>query len=126
MGQINIANSAGRDAVVTIQSMRSAARVRWLDEYGRQASSVRVVKATRGLEWLKETHGDLTEIGRALVAGDPEIDLENTGRFLRHTSRVYVGPNRQVVRRVKFWEIVRHPFEVGFFRSGALDAPLQR
>jgi hypothetical protein len=110
MGQINIANGAGRDAVVTIQSMRSAIRVRWLDEQGRQASSVRVVKATinRGLDSLKERRGELVDVARALVEGDPEIDLENTGRFLRNTSRVYVDQNRQIVHRVKFWEIVRH------------------
>ena len=43
------------------------------------------------------------------MEGDPEIDLENTGRFLRDTSRVYVDEKLQIVHKVDFWEIVRNP-----------------
>jgi hypothetical protein len=111
VGQINIANSAGRDAIVTTESVRSPQKVRWVDQKGRQASSARIVKATvdRGIEALKAAHGELSSVAKALVAGDPEIDLENTGRFLRDTSRVYVDQNRRIVHKVEFWEIVRNP-----------------
>lgn len=111
MGQINIANSAGRDAVVTTESVRSTVKVRWVDDKGRQASSARVVKATidRGVDALKEKHGELGEVAKSLVEGDPEIDMESSGRFLRDTSRVYIDQNREIVHKVKFWEIVRNP-----------------
>ena len=111
MGQINISNSAKRDAVVTTDSVQSPKRVRWVDRKGRQASSARVVKATmgRGVAALKEEYGELGEVAQALVSGDPEIDLETTGRFLRDTSRVYVDQNREIVHHVEFWEIVRNP-----------------
>ncbi len=45
----------------------------------------------------------------ASVDGDPEIDMETTGRFLSNTSRVYIDQNREIVHKVEFWEIVRNP-----------------
>ena len=111
MGQINIANSAGRDAVVTIENVHSSAKVRWVDEKGRQASNARVVKATieSDIAALKEQHGALSDVAKALVDGDPEVNMETTGRFLRETSRVYVDQNRRIVHKVEFWQIVRNP-----------------
>jgi hypothetical protein len=111
MSEINIANSAGRDAVVNSQSVRSTIKVRWVDDQGRQASAVRVLKGTvdRDAPALARNLGAMEKVSDALVAGDPEIDLEQVGRYLRNTSRVYVDPNGQIVHRVQFWEIVRNP-----------------
>jgi hypothetical protein len=111
VGAINIANSAGRDAVVTTESVRSPMRVRWVDRQGRQAESVRVVKAPidHGIERLQKSHGELADVSRALVEGDPEIDLENTGRLLKNTSRVYVDQEQEIVHKVEFFEIVHNP-----------------
>jgi hypothetical protein len=111
MPEINLCDSNGRDGVVSFESVRSPLKVRWVDSQGRQASSARILKGTidRDVEALVAKHGDLAKVSQALVEGDPEIDLENTGRFLRETSRVYVNPDRQIVHKVKFWEIVRNP-----------------
>jgi hypothetical protein len=111
VGTINILNSAGRDAVVTTESVRSALKVRWVDDRGRQAASVRVVKAAvdRSLEALKDAHGDLPTVAQLLLDSDPEIDPETTGRVLGETSRVYVNPKREIVHKVEFWEIVHNP-----------------
>ncbi len=112
MGEINIANSAGRDATVATQSVRAYVDVRWVDEQGRQASSVRVLKSTVSRDvgaLAAQCGGELSKVSAALIAGDPEIDLENVGRYLRDTSRVYVNPDGQIVRKVHFWEIVRNP-----------------
>lgn len=111
MGAINIANSAGRDAMVRTESVRSPLKVRWVDKQGRQASNARLVKAPidRSIEALREKHGELSDVATALMESDPEIDLETTGRLLRETSRVYVNRNREIVHKVEFWEIVRNP-----------------
>ena len=45
MGQINICNSANRDALVTAENLAAVTKVRWLDERGRQANSVKLLKA---------------------------------------------------------------------------------
>ena len=111
MGEINICNSAARDAIITTESVRTATRVRWVDQQGRQASSVRVLKSPneRGVDALQEQLGGLSQVAEAIRDGDPEIDLEHTGRFLRDTSRVYIDDRRQIVHKVQFWEIVRNP-----------------
>ena len=111
MPEINLCNSAGRDAVVAAESVRSATKVRWVDELRKQASSVRVLKAPieRGIAALREEFGELADVAQALIDADPEIDRENTGRFLRDTSRVYTDQQRQIVHKVKFWEIIRNP-----------------
>ena len=48
-------------------------------------------------------------MAKALIAGDPEIDPETTGSFLRDTSRVFVNSDRKIVYGVTQIEIVRNP-----------------
>jgi hypothetical protein len=111
MSEINIANSVGRDATIIAQSVRAAQTIRWVDDQGRQAAGVRFVKATieRDAPALARQLGGADKVSAALIDGDPEIDMEHVGRYLRETSRVYVGPNGEIVHKVEFWEIVRNP-----------------
>lgn len=111
MPEINISDSGGRDAHVTTQSVGTTLKVRWVDPQHRQVVSARLLKAPveHDVEALKAQFGDLSALSQALIAGDPEIDLENTGRFLSDTSRVYINPDRKIVHKVRFWEIVRNP-----------------
>ncbi len=111
MPEINISNSAGRDAVVTMETVTAPQRVRWLDDQGRQASTVRVLKATIDLDIdaLVELFGSLADVGQALVDGDPEVDLETTGGFLENTSRVYINGDREIVHRVQLFDVIRNP-----------------
>lgn len=111
MPEINIANSAGRDAIVALESVRTPLKVRWVDEQNRQVESARLLKAPidRDIDALVARYGDLPGVGKALLEGDPEVDLELTGSFLKNTSRVYIDADRQIVHNVKFWEIVRNP-----------------
>ena len=110
MGEINLSNEAGRDAVVGTESVRSIKQIRWLDDKNRQANSVRFIKASvdYDIDVLVKEYEDLSGVSDALVAGDPEIDLENAGRFLTDTSRVYVDQKNEIVRNVRFLEVVRN------------------
>lgn len=110
MGEINVANDSGRDAVVATSSVTADRSVRWLDKQGRQAASARLVKSTlnHGFEALVAEHGDASQLSQVIVDSDPEIDLENTGRFLRDTSRVYIDKDRSIVRNVRFIEVVKN------------------
>ncbi len=111
MPEINISNSAGRDAVVNMETVHSPQRVRWLDDQGRQANSIRVLKSTidRDLDALLEQQGELSNVGQALIDGDPEVDLETVGHFLQNTSRVFIDKQRKIVHKVQQFEIVRNP-----------------
>src|SRR5262249_51212264 len=49
------------------------------------------------------------DVAQALIAGDPEIDLETVGGFLRDTRRVWVNSARQVVHALTHREVVKNP-----------------
>jgi hypothetical protein len=109
--EISIANSKGRDAQVMAESVRIPLRVRWLDAEERQVSSVRILKGTidRDYDALLARAGAADKIAGALIAGDPEIDVESVGGFMRDTSRVYVNSDRQIVYGITQVEVVRNP-----------------
>ena len=111
MPEINISNQSGRDAVVTMETVVSPVRVRWLDDQGRQANSIRVLKSTLDLDLaaLLQHYQDAAGVGQALIDGDPEVDIESTGAFLANTSRVYVDSNHNMVHRVQAFEVIRNP-----------------
>jgi hypothetical protein len=109
--EISLSNSLGRDAHVMAESVRIPVRIRWLDGQDRQASSARILKGTidRAYDALLAKAGAPDKVAEALIAGDPEVDLESVGSFMRDTSRVYVNSDRQPVFGVKQIEIVRNP-----------------
>lgn len=117
MGSINLTNSKGRDAMVATRRSGNTLRVRWLDGKGRQAENVRICRAPldHEIDAIKKSlsAGDdaesLNRVTDALIAGDPEIDLERTGGYLRDTSRVYVDPEQKIITAAASWEIVRNP-----------------
>jgi len=111
MPEINICNSAGRDATVNMETVATPLRVRWLDNNGRQAHSVRVLKATidHDLDSLIKQNNAIEYVGQALIDGDPEIDFESVGTFLTATSRVYIDAKRELVHRINLFEIIRNP-----------------
>lgn len=111
MAEINLSNSAGRDAKVNFESVRVPLNVRWLDGQGRQVSSVRVLKATvdRDADSLAEQLDDSIDLATALIKGDPEVDMERYGSFLHDTSRVYLNSEKHMVHKMQQWEIVRNP-----------------
>lgn len=110
MAEINLSNSAGRDAVVTTESVLPTKTIRWIDGRQRQASSVRFIKSTTShdIDALIQQSGDLSSVSQSLIESDPEIDLENTGRLLQETSRVYVDKDHGIVRNIRFLEVVRN------------------
>lgn len=111
MPEINLCDSGGRDAFVATESVGTTLKVRWVDSQGRQAANSRILRSNihNDVDALREKYGELPDVAKALINGDPEIDLESTGRYLTDTSRVYVSPDRKIVHKVQFWEVVRNP-----------------
>lgn len=111
MAEINLCNSAGRDAVVKLQSLSSPLRVRWLDADGRQVSTARMIKSSvhDDLDALLERHGDLRSVGAAIRDSDVELNVEVAGRLLQETSRVYIDRCRKIVHSVQEWDVIKNP-----------------
>jgi len=110
MPEISLSDSKGRDAAVSAETVRVPVRIRMVDESGRQAVTARILKGTidRDHAALLARAGAADKLADALVAGDPELDVETAGSFLRDTSRVYVNSDRHVVHAVSQVEIVRN------------------
>ena len=111
MPEINLSNSAKRDAVVGLESIAIPVRVRWIDGKGRSVKSVRLMKSTSEfqIDQLTESVGGIENVSQALIDGDPEVDMEMAGSFVSGTSRVYVDQEGQVAHRVEEIEVVRDP-----------------
>jgi len=111
MPQIHLANSKGRNAMVTTETVASALEVRWLDPDGKPAKPARILRGTldRDAAALARKLGGADKISDALVSGDPEVDLESYGQTLGPTSRVYLDADGQLVTHVDEVEIVRNP-----------------
>lgn len=111
MPEINLTDNRGRDARVFTSSVSSPVHYRWIDAEGSQAENRKILRATMQQDEtaLTAKAGGLDELSKVLIAGDPEIDLENFGRFLNETSRVYVNPENSIVHHITHWEVVRDP-----------------
>jgi hypothetical protein len=111
MPEISISNTKGRDAQIMAESVRIPIRVRWLDAEDRQVVSVRILKGTidRDYDPLLAKFGAPDKVAEALVSGDPEVDIECVGGFLRETARVYINSERRIVYGITQVEIVRNP-----------------
>ncbi len=104
---INLANKKKRDAQVSIETVHNMRNVRYIDEEGKLTHNVRLLKSTVDQQGLTEAY-KLDELAAELVKGDPEIDIEQFGRYLTETSRVYTH-NNKIVFHVNEEEIVLTP-----------------
>ena len=111
MPEINICNDVGRDAAVNMESVAVPLRVRWLDASNRQARNIRVLKSTidYDIDALTKQNEGIENVAQALIDGDPEINLEQTGSFLTATSRVFVDKDFKLVHRIQQFDVIFGP-----------------
>lgn len=94
---INITDFKGRDASVLYSNNVNNSNVLFFTTDGLSTRTLRVVKTTVNQSYSKliaefENHDNLA---KALINGNPEIDLKQTGRFVSKTSRVFINSSRQ-------------------------------
>lgn len=109
MRTIHLTNDKKRNAQVGFDSVRVDQPVIFHAPDGRPAQNTRIIKATlaQSTEALLTAHGnDPAALGEALIAGDPEIDLERVGRQLGGADRVFLSPEGQVVHCARVEEII--------------------
>ncbi|MCC6872881.1 MAG: hypothetical protein IT378_01130 [Sandaracinaceae bacterium] len=96
---ISIMDAKKRDAQIEVESPKRREAWHWVDPGGQPVKLQRLVKGTEKTtyEALVERTGSPEALSQALVDGDPEIDLDQVGRRLTFTSRVYLGPKGNVL-----------------------------
>ncbi len=108
---ISIMDDKKRDAQIEVESPIKRERGRWVGPEGAAVTHVRLVKGTETTTYaaLVENAGSPEALSQALVDGDPEVDLEQVGRRLVHTSRVYLGPEGNVLYVARILKVVYSP-----------------
>ncbi len=106
---INISNSNNRDAVVAFEGLLDKQEIRYVDKKGEPTQNARVLKADseHELSVLLKKAKKLEKVGRLLIDGDPEVDLELSGMLLTDTSKVYVSA-RGIVHLVEEYELIHN------------------
>jgi len=107
MRGIHIANAKKRDAQVGFTTQPRQRQVTLVLPSGERPASVKFVKTTADEAKLAAEYGD--GLPQALVAGDPEIDMELVGRPVRATHKLYLTPDGQPAYRVTLTQIVYNP-----------------
>lgn len=108
---ISIMDAKKRDAQIEVDSPKKRAGNRWVDPTGNAVRLQRLVKGTEKTTYdaLVAQHGSPEAVSKALIEGDPEIDLEQVGRRLAFTSRVYLGPKGNVLYVARVLKVVYGP-----------------
>lgn len=96
MRKIHLSNESQRDATVALQSVKEKEPPRQ-GVPGKKLAFRRYVSTTEGglHGKLAEKHGDA--LAKALIAGDPEIDLEVVGRQVGDTQTVFLSGSGEVL-----------------------------
>lgn len=110
---ISIADAKKRDAQIELVSPSRAAAVRWVGKTtGGPLRLERVIKSTEKTTYealLAKHDGSVDALTKALIEGDPELDLEQVGRKLGNATRVWVGPEGHVLYAARVLQVVTGP-----------------
>jgi len=108
--EINIINAKNRDAIVALEAVRPKRDVRYIDENHNLVLNRRLLKSdvAHDLTALTNKDTDMEKLGKKLIEGDPEIDIEHFGKFLVETSRVYVS-EKGIAHSVNEFEVIYNP-----------------
>ena len=109
MRAIHIANEKKRNAEVAFGAPSGRETITMVLSDGRERNNVKYIKSLANVEQLKEQHGDMAKLGQAIIDGDPEIDMEQTGRIVKKTLRLWMTADSGIAYRVNFVEAVYNP-----------------
>jgi hypothetical protein len=96
---INLGDTKGRNAEILFSGISKKPVIKVVTQAGEPVKTLRVLKAGAGCSYeaLVKKFGNDVGVSEALITDDPDIDLVNTGRFIRSVQKVYVnGKNRPV------------------------------
>lgn len=109
---LSIADERKRDAQIEARSPARPEPMRWISRSDRAPLRLeRLVKSTEktSLDALTRALGTPDAIAAALVAADPEIDLEQVGRRLGQATRVWMGASGQILYAARVLSVVTAP-----------------
>lgn len=123
---ISLTDAQQRDAqVALVNAPHTASERRLVGPSGEKVRFERLIKATEvtSLNSLVRTYGSLEALSAALIAADPEIDLQQVGRRLRNAARVYLQQDGSVLYAARVVQVIYGPDGVEKSRQDFSDTP---
>jgi hypothetical protein len=109
MRGLNLMNDKQRDAIVGFTPHTKHSAIQMVMAHGREKRNIQFVKTTRGIDALLRRYHSLEAVGDAIAAGDPEIDIETSGRIIGGTHKLYLTAKGETAYRVQLVQVVRNP-----------------
>jgi len=100
MRAINLANDQKRDAKVGFEPKPKKSAVRMVLPDGREKQNVQFLKTSDNMRTLLRQFSSTGAIREALISGDPEIDIEKSGRLINSTRRIYLTGDEKIAYSV--------------------------
>jgi len=112
MRTINITNEKKRDAQVCMEVLKKPSGFKKVLPSGEDYINLKILKHNLALafETLSKNYADLVKMGEAVIAGDPEIDLELTGKRITGTRKLYLDKDGRIAYRINMTQIIKDPF----------------
>jgi len=109
MRTINITNEKKRDAEVCMESLKKTSQIKRVLENGEDYINIKVLKNNLSLafEALRQNYADMTELGNAMIEGDPDVDMELIGRKLSGTQKLYLNKDGKIAYHVNMVQIIK-------------------
>ena len=100
MRAINLANAEKRDAKVGFEPKAKKGVISMKLPDGREKQNIQFFKTGQNMRKLLSQYNNTDAIREALISGDPEIDIENSGRFVNGTHRIYLTGDNEIAYSV--------------------------
>jgi hypothetical protein len=109
--KIRLTDQRGRDAVVALEACRILSEVKYKNATGAIVRHTRFIKSSAATnhEALLERFGDQQALAKALIVGDPEINIEAAGKETGPCKRVFVDDRGEPLYAARIVEVVYGP-----------------
>ena len=110
--KIHISNKKARNTLIGFKGFTAKPKVKRVDAEANNIFNKKIIKGTAANSFeslAKQYEGDLDQLAEELIAGDPELDLEITGKFLGPSPKVYINEDLKVVYKVTKTEKIFSP-----------------
>ena len=111
MRRIKISNSKNRDADISYGGITNKSKIRFVLTDGSLSSNGKLIKISMGQQYaaLVKKSGNDEALVELLINGDPEIDIEITGSFIKGGQQMLVDENLNPVFEAFAKEIIYNP-----------------
>jgi hypothetical protein len=109
MRGLNLMNDKKRDAVVAFAPAAGHSGIKMTLADGREKKNIQFIKTTGGYDALLRRYCTGEAVADALIKGDPELDIETTGRFISGTHKLYLDSKGGTAYRVRLVQVIKNP-----------------